>query len=125
MLHAARTPGEQGIYRAELYAILYLYERLSNIAIHTDSHVTLSTIQRCLDAKTFGNLHNLNDLDLIQRLWVVLQTGTRRFFKVKAHCKDEIEISWLTLYHRLGNKRANDIAITTGWFMFPQLVADM
>ena len=45
MLHAARTPGEQGIYRAELYAILYLYERLSNIAIHTDSHVTLSTIQ--------------------------------------------------------------------------------
>ena len=78
MLHAARTPGEQGIHRAELYAILYLYERLSNTAIHTDSHVTLSTIQHCLDAKTFGNLYNLNDLDLIHRLWVVLVSSKLR-----------------------------------------------
>ncbi|CAL1173897.1 unnamed protein product [Cladocopium goreaui] len=124
-LAVARTPGEQRIHRAELYAIVYICERFQNTIVHTDSAVTLAAIRRCQNTSNPDTLHDMEDLDLVLRLWVTLHTGNRQFLKVKAHAEEDSQVPWLTLYHRLGNKRANDVAITANEFLLAPLVQEM
>eukprot|EP00435_Cladocopium_sp_Y103_P036708 s2370_g9.t1 len=66
VLTAARTPGEQRIHRAELYAIIWICERFCNVAIHTDSAVTLAAIRAA--SLDIALIHHMEDLDLIYRL---------------------------------------------------------
>ena len=66
----------------------------------------------------------MEDLDLIIRLWRVIHLGNRVFHKVKAHAELEIAPTWVDLYHRIGNKKANDAAITACWNLVPRLVQD-
>ena len=124
LLNACRTQGEQTIHRAELPVILYLCERFYNTCIRTDSQVALNAIKRCQKATAFATLHDMDDLDLIYRLWCVIHIGQRHFHKVKAHAETQDNVTWLDLYHRLGNKKANDAAITACWHLIPTLVQE-
>ena len=108
---AARTPGAQGIYRAELFAITYICERFQHASIYTDSQSALHTLAKIQSCTSLAVLEGLPEFDLVQRLWLSLQTGTRHFYKVTAHAEDEVGLDPLTRYHRQGNKLANDTAI--------------
>ena len=124
VLMATRLQGDQRIHRAELAAILYIYERFSNTNIHTDSTVALSVALRCIQGEPIINFQGDADFDLVIRLWPCLQYGKRQFFKVKAHRENE-QTDAITMYHRLGNKRANDAAILACKNFCPELVNDL
>lgn len=106
-----------------LFAILWVCERFSNTVIHSDSTVALAAVQTCMshDALT----QDMEDLDLLVRLRAVLHVGWRTFHKVQAHAETDTDITWLTLFHRLGNKKANDSAILANQHLQPEFVADL
>eukprot|EP00435_Cladocopium_sp_Y103_P057303 s351_g19.t1 len=124
LINACRTSGTQHIHRAELAAVLYICARFFNTAIYSDSAVTLYVVARCLQADTFGQLHDLDNLDLVFQLWCTIHVGRRSFHKVKAHSEDATGLTWIDLYHSLGNKKANDSAITACLHLLPSLVDD-
>ena len=101
---AARTPGAQGIYRAELFAITYICERFQHASIYTDSQSALHTLAKIQSCTSLAVLEGLPEFDLVQRLWLSLQTGTRHFYKVTAHAEDEVGLDPLTRYHRPGQQ---------------------
>jgi hypothetical protein len=121
-LCVGRTPGDQSIHRSELLAIVYICERFYNTNIHTDSTVALAAIRECL--KPHSRICEMEDFDLLLRLRKVIHLGNRQFHKVRAHSETEDNINWMTLYHRLGNKKANDSAITANQGMQPTAVAE-
>lgn len=121
---AGRVAGEQGIHRAELLAVVRLGELFRNTHTHSDSTVTLSAVAACQTAVDSLELHTRADFDLLLRLHAVMDDN-RRFFKVTAHAEDDKGLDPLTLYHRLGNKAANDYAIQTCKGLNKQLVDSM
>lgn len=124
-LMVARTPGDQNIYRAELYAILYICERFHNTCIYSDSQAALSTVSAIMKAPCMAMLEPLPETDLIQRLWPILHQGSRVFHKVAAHAETEPGLEPLTRYHRLGNKLANDIAIIATKQLHPSFACQL
>ena len=121
-LSVGRTPGDQSIHRSELLAIVYICERFYNTCIHTDSTVALAAVRECL--KENPQIHAMEDLDLLTRLRKVIHLGNRQFHKVQAHSETDLNVTWMTLYHRLGNKKANDAAITANKWIQPNAVAE-
>lgn len=121
-LGVGRTPGDQNIHRSELLAIVYICERFYNTCMHTDSTVALSAVRECM--KPFPQFSDRDDIDLLIRLRRVIHTGNRQFFKVQAHAEQDTTVNWMTLYHRLGNKKANDSAITANKHLQPTAVED-
>lgn len=121
-LSVGRTPGDQSIHRSELLAIVYICERFHNTCIHTDSTVALAAVRECL--KNTPQIYAMEDLDLLIRLRKVIHLGNRQFHKVQAHSETDLNVTWMTLYHRLGNKKANDSAITANKWIQPNAVAE-
>ena len=120
VLLVTRTQGDPRIHRAELAAIVYLCERFSNTNVYSDSTTALSITHRCLRGDSIITCQNDDDFDLILRLWPCLQYGNRQFHKVKAHAESEL-VADDELYHRLGNKMANDSGIAGCKYLFPEL----
>ena len=119
---AARVTGEQGIHRAEIYALVILAEALDNVVVHVDSSVALSAAQQAKVAKQVSDLAGIDDFDLALRLWNSLRHKHFSFVKVKAHIKP-IDISDpLQCYHHLGNGVANDFAQDVCKHHLPHLV---
>ena len=121
-LCVGRTPGEQRIHRAELFAIVWICERFHNVAIHTDSTVALAAIRACKQERAC--FQHMEDLDLILRLQQVIHLGNKTFLKVQAHAEHARDVTWMTLFHRLGNKCANDAAIVANKILQPDAVTD-
>ena len=124
-LMCSRLQGLQDILRAELSAIVYICERYYHTVVHTDSATSLHLIQKVQNTTNWEELGPLPHLDLLVRLWQILRCGRRRFFKVKAHSEHDDTQDMLQLYHRLGNKAANDCAILANKNMLPMFVRSL
>ena len=124
-LMCSRLQGLQDILRAELCAIIYICERYYHTSIHTDSAISLHLIHKVQNTTHWENLGPLPHLDLLVRLWQILRCGHRRFFKVKAHSEHDDTQDMLQLYHRLGNKAANDSAILANKHMLPMFARSL
>ena len=94
-VYQARTPGEQHIHRAELFAVLVLLENFRFFRVYTDSQFVLFVVQACRNVKRF---------------WTALRRGDFEILMVKAHVIPDKD-DWDAAYITLGNQRANDCAI--------------
>eukprot|EP00435_Cladocopium_sp_Y103_P037101 s2908_g9.t1 len=118
-----RVQGRQGIHRAELSAIVVACEGFSGFNLHTDSATTLAAIDRVRQAQHPSEFEDHPDFDLLLRLFQALQP-THVFHKIKAHVTLESHPCNLQLYHQLGNKKANDVAIAANSHLFPEAVRE-
>ena len=124
LLMATLTPGEPGIHRSELYALVEVCERFSNTLVFSDSMVALNVAWKCQAGTALGKYANTDDFDLVERLSKVVHMGRREFRKIKAH-EDLSNWEGEALYHQVGNQRANDAAIHAATHLFPQMQTDI
>jgi len=119
-LAMARTTGNQTIYRSEFFAVLLAAEWFPNVVIHTDCQSVILAWNQCLSANDVKALVSLENFDLVERLWTALQTGQRKVCKVKAHVSDFSGMDLLMVYKCLGNKLANEAAISACRYFQPE-----
>ena len=119
-LATCRCQGEQHIHRAELQAIVELCQALPPGTIHTDSQVALTAAVRCTKEPLIS-LHNLDNFDLLGRLWHTLQVKRFQFCKVSAHRDFHLTVDRSEAYHQMGNQVANDRAIWACWYLQAEL----
>lgn len=81
-LGIGRTPGEQRIYRSEIFCIVKVCESLTCADIFTDSQSSLDVVARCQLASKVEELIYLEDYDSVERLWFALQKGSFHFYKM-------------------------------------------
>eukprot|EP00438_Fugacium_kawagutii_P013630 Skav226741 [mRNA] locus=scaffold5056:48468:52856:- [translate_table: standard] len=117
------VPGEQDINRAELLVIVRLCELFSNTEIVSDSQTSLDAVTRVLTCQDIYELVDLDNFDLLIRLKASIHVGTRTFSKIKAHQEDLTGLTLMQIWHVMGNKMANDLAIWACWNLQPMLVA--
>ena len=110
-----RTQGEQRIYRSELFCITKICEILTLTEIYTDSASSLDVVKRCQVAASTSELIYLEDFDLVERLWTALRQGSHVFHKVEAHCVPHATHDDMQCFHRLGNQKADAMAVTACW----------
>eukprot|EP00435_Cladocopium_sp_Y103_P026059 s423_g6.t1 len=118
-----RVQGQKGIHRAELSIITIACESFEAFDLHTDSAASLPAIGRVRQAAHPVDFAAHPDFDLLLRLHQVLKV-TRVFHMIKAHVQLDDHACNLQLYHQLGNKRANDVAIETSRQLFPDAVRE-
>ena len=117
----SRLTGKQVIHRAELLAIVKIYENFDNIEVHSDSDSSVKLVQQCHNAIALLEFVSHKSFDFIKRIWPYC-TNSRRVRKIKAHV-DLAKITDLTqCYHSLGNKLANDEAIIARDNLLPPVV---
>ncbi len=121
-LMAARTTGNQGINRSELYALVKVVELFDRGLVYTDSATALVRIKECREAASLFALGHLPDFDLVRRLWEYPQLVNFDFTKIKAHVDPHTVPDLLLAYQCLGNQVVNDRAIQTCWHHLPELV---
>eukprot|EP00438_Fugacium_kawagutii_P022469 Skav232355 [mRNA] locus=scaffold2646:490520:494785:+ [translate_table: standard] len=120
-LLTARIQGFQDIHRAEIWALLYLWERFTNTEVITDSQVALSLASKCDLLQVPLELADHMAPDLARRLWTAFRRGRHRVRKIAAHQPISGCTDWLLKYDRMGNQRANDVAYTAATSLYPQL----
>lgn len=109
-----RTQGEQRVDRSELFCITKICEILTLTEIYTDSASSLDVVKRCQVAASTSELY-LEDFDLVERLWTALRQGSHVFHKVEAHCVPHATHDDMQCFHRLGNQKADAMAVTACW----------
>lgn len=118
-LAAARTTGNQTIYRSELFAVVKVCEWIPRAVIHTDSQAVIRTFARCIQATSLADLTGLSELDLVHRLWQAVQVGHYRLCKIKSHLDPAAEQNILSRYRIHGNLLADEQAVTVCKTLFP------
>lgn len=122
-IYVSRLPGEQNIHRAEIHALVTLCMMCDNLYAHVDSTAALTLAQEVLQLPTEDEVRMLTEPDLGLMLWRATRTGSYRFSKVAAHKETDLQVDWMTQYHRWGNKVANDAAISACKHLFPTVIA--
>eukprot|EP00438_Fugacium_kawagutii_P033923 Skav205534 [mRNA] locus=scaffold4253:371583:372866:+ [translate_table: standard] len=112
-LAAARTTGNQSIFRSELYAIVKVCEWFESACIITDSAAAIRTFHRCQRARDIRELGDLSERDLVLRLWAALQRGHHTIAKVKSHVQPGEVSDLLQRYRTMGNIAADTLANNT------------
>ena len=118
----ARTTGEQTAHRSELFAILRVVEMLPTAVVFSDSASALAVVAKCAQARSLQVLANLQDFDLVERLWYGLQKGSFDFHKVKSHIKPCKRQDPMVCFRCWGNKCADEAAVAACWNLSPQIV---
>lgn len=123
-LVVARTVGRQCIHRAELQALLFLFENFSRFQVHTDSATAILQIQLCRNAVDLEELAEHDDFDILRRIFRCI-TPEKQVLKVKAH-QNLAEIpDHLSLYHALGNHLVDKTANHACMHLFPEIVQQL
>eukprot|EP00435_Cladocopium_sp_Y103_P027485 s359_g6.t1 len=117
----ARLSGNQTIYRAELMAVVSIFEWTVQACVKTDNAAVVRTFNRCLEAQALDQLADLEELDLVHRLWTATRTGQRCICKVKAHQEVDTHHTPLEVYDILGNRLADEVAGVTLKWLQPQV----
>eukprot|EP00438_Fugacium_kawagutii_P019463 Skav230466 [mRNA] locus=scaffold186:317909:336027:+ [translate_table: standard] len=120
-LITARLQGFQDIHRAEIAALLYLWERFTHTEVVTDSQVAHSLANKCALLRVPLELAAHMAPDLATRLWRAFHNGRHTVRKIKAHQTISGCTDWLLKYDRMGNQRANDVANQAAKELYPQL----
>eukprot|EP00438_Fugacium_kawagutii_P030274 Skav225204 [mRNA] locus=scaffold1041:59681:80585:- [translate_table: standard] len=121
---AARLQGRQCIYRAELMAVIFIFEQFSRALVWCDNQDTCDWVAKFQDdsALVLDPLHP--DWDLLQRLQDVL-TDSHQVCKVKAHQDCTTLDNLLECYKALGNAAADRLAGTTNRTLFPEVASEL
>ena len=119
---SARVTGEQGIHRAEIYALVILAESFDNVVVHVDSSVAINVATRAQAARRDYDLAGIDDFDLALRLRAALVHKQFTFLKVRAHTNPLETQDHLECYAQLGNSVANDFAQDVCKHHMPHLV---
>eukprot|EP00438_Fugacium_kawagutii_P013119 Skav209590 [mRNA] locus=scaffold1607:162063:167390:- [translate_table: standard] len=123
-LAAARLTGRQCIHRAEMTAVLWVFQQFAQAHVYTDSQDTHDWILR-LQADPGFTLDPLHpDVDLLRLLQQTLGSG-HRVSKIKAH-QDCAQISNLQqCYLALGNRAADTLAGETNKSLYPEIAKEL
>lgn len=117
----ARLQGNQTIYRAELFAVVCVFEWTAQAHVKTDNAAVIQAFQRCHDALFIDQLADMQELDLVHRLWHAMQLGIKQISKIKAHQEVGSHHSDLEVYDILGNRLADEAAGATLTSLQPHL----
>ena len=109
---AARVHGEQTINRAELMAVSEIVKQIPQAVIFSDSAYTCSAVEECFNSTTQVELDKCANLDLHIELLQSLNPR-HRVCKIAAHQDISKIRDGISKYRALGNKMANDFAIST------------
>ena len=119
-----RTQGHQAIHRAELQALLVLFEQLDRFEAYTDSATAIACIDACRRAVDLEELADHDDFDLLQRFFLTV-SREKKVHKIKAHQK-LVDISDdLLLFRALGNHMADQSANKVCVELLPEVVAQL
>ena len=119
-----RTQGHQAIHRAELQALLVLFEQLDMFEAYTDSATAIACIDACRRAADLEELADHDDFDLLQRFFLTV-SREKKVHKIKAHQK-LVDISDdLLLFRALGNHMADQSANKACVELLPEVVAQL
>ena len=110
----SRSPGDQRIGRAELFAIICILETFPEAVVHSDSACSIAKFCRCRQGVPLSQLINCEDFDLVQRMYGAIRP-THQLVKVAAHADIKSTVNLLQAYHQIGNEKANDAAIHACW----------
>ena len=116
-----RTQGKHCIHRAELSAIVLLFEIFENFSVYTDSATSIALINRCRSALSLEELCNHEDVDLLQRIYFAM-SPTKQVHKIKAHQNLTSIRDPLKRFHALGNMVADLSAAKACDSLFPTVV---
>ena len=123
-ISVGRTQGRQQIHRAELSAIILIFEHFDSAVVYTDSATAISLVSRCRCIQDVTELIHHDDYDLLSRLFHVL-TPAKKVEKVKAHQQVRLIADPLQRYHALGNTIADLAANTACTGLLPEVVQQL
>eukprot|EP00438_Fugacium_kawagutii_P018613 Skav234508 [mRNA] locus=scaffold1613:281194:282486:- [translate_table: standard] len=119
-LAAARLPGRQCIHRAELTAVLWVFQNFSKACVYTDSLDTHQWVDK-LHRDPQMHIDPLHpDIDLLLQLQQLL-TPAHVTRKVKAHQDCASVSGLLPCYWALGNRAADKLAVETNEHLLPEI----
>ena len=119
-----RTPGLQGIHRAEILAIVLLCETFQAFDLYTDSQTAIGAFDSAHSASSHSDFWDHPEFDLIVRIFNVRKV-TQKVHKIKAHVTFDLAHPWEQTYRSLGNKKANDAAIITAKESIPEIANEL
>ena len=119
-----RTPGLQGIHRAEILAIVLLCETFPKFDLYTDSQTAISAFDSAHSASSHSDFWDHPEFDLIVRIFKVRKV-TQKVHKIKALVTFDMAQPWEQTYRNLGNKKANDVAIITAKESVPEIATEL
>ena len=117
-----RCTGEQDILRAEMHAIFDIFQEIGQGVIHSDSQAALRAFGLMLQADSVTAFAACDHFDLLSRLFDDRLNFHCRLEKVKAHRDISLIEDPLERYKAIGNRMANDLAVSTVRTFLPQVV---
>ena len=125
-IFAARLKGLQTINRAEHSAVIHALSLPGHLIIHTDSDYVVRAVQRCRIASHADVLQQLNNSDLLVRLWHALRRSEPvEIRKIKAHRNVATLNNPLLRYLAYGNMVADMTANQTCQQLNPEWVSSL
>ena len=119
-----RLPGRQSIHRAETLAITLVCESFNSCAIFVDSQAAITAHYIAKTAPHTSTFEFHPEADLVHRMYQAMNP-MQSIQKIKAHCDLKEGTDMIMIYHGLGNKKANDVAIKTATTTMPSLMKDL
>ena len=119
-----RLPRRQSIHRAETLAITLVCESFSRCQVFVDSQAAITAHTLAQRASNTSEIEFHPELDLVKRMFQV-RHPEQNMVKIKAHCDLRNGHDLLQIYHGLGNKKANDVAIQTALTALPPVLKDL
>ena len=118
----ARVAGRQTIYRAELHGVVLVCEWNTRGCTKADSASVVNVFQRCREAHNLQDLVELEERDLLERLWYAQRLGCHKVQKIRAHESISALRSDFGIYDILRNTLADETAKATCRHMLPEVV---
>ena len=122
---SARTPGEQDILRAEMYAIAIIIVQAKYGVIHSDCQVAIHHFSCMMEASHPSQFMSLDHFDILYWVWKTGAYHRVTFQKVKAHQHIEDIPDLLDKYWCIGNKLADEGAQNAACHLGPDFAEEL
>ena len=122
---SSRTPGEQDILRAEMYAIATIILQANYGDIHTDSQTAIHHFDCMMEAVHPSQFMFLDHSDILLQVWRKATYNHVKLHKVKAHTIIKNISSPLDRYWCIGNKVADEGAQFAVNHLCPEFVQEL
>eukprot|EP00438_Fugacium_kawagutii_P035326 Skav206916 [mRNA] locus=scaffold808:465019:466386:+ [translate_table: standard] len=110
VLFMGRCAGRQVINRAELQAVLGIFEHTSKAIIFTDSQYVVDLVHRLKHLNSVKHLHKCPSYDLLLRAFTLVQSGEYDVIKVKAHQEIQPQHTYEEKFRIMGNNVVDEVA---------------
>ena len=119
-----RTKGRQHIHRAELSAIVLLFENFDDFHVFMDSATAISMVNLCRRVSDLRELSEHDDFDLLSRLFASMGPN-KKVLKIKAHQDVSCIADPLPRYFSMGNAVADIAANKACTQLLPEVVQQL